>query len=49
VELHYFGPCEKSTTTRAVLSVAVRGKLIGTYTYQLEPEQRVEALSFEIR
>ena len=49
VELHYFGPCAKSTATRAVLSVAVRGKLVGSYSYQLQPEQRIEALSFEVR
>ena len=48
VELHYFGPCEKSRKTHAQLSVSVRGKLVGSYGYELEPEQRVEALSFEI-
>jgi hypothetical protein len=48
VELHYFGPCEKSNVTQAKLSVAVRGKLIGSYSYQLKPEERIEALAFEI-
>lgn len=48
VELHYFGPCEKSGATNAQLSVSVRGKLLGSYTYKLEPEQRIEALSFEV-
>jgi hypothetical protein len=48
VELHYFGPCEKSTKTTAQLSVSVRGKSLGSYEYTLEPEQRIDALSFEI-
>jgi hypothetical protein len=48
VELHYFSPCGDSADTHVVVSVAIGGKLIGTYKYQLEPEERVEALSFEI-
>lgn len=49
VELHYFGPCEKSAETEAHVSVSVRGKVLGSYGYTLKPEQRVDALSFEIR
>jgi hypothetical protein len=49
VELHYFGPCEKSSLTKAKVSVSVRGKLVGSYSYELKPEQRIEALSFEIK
>jgi hypothetical protein len=48
VELHYFGPCEKSAKTTADLSVSVRGKLVGSYRFALEPEQRIEALSFDV-
>jgi hypothetical protein len=48
VELHYFSPCGDSADTHVVVSVAVGGKLVGTYRYQLKPEERVEALSFEI-
>ena len=48
VELHYFGPCEKSAQTEAKLSVSVKGKLVGSYSFQLKPEQRLQALSFEI-
>jgi len=46
VELHYFSPCVRGATTEVTLSVAVAGELLGTYRYQLDPEQRVEALSF---
>ncbi len=48
VELHYFGPCEKSAKTDARVSVSVRGKLLGSYSFALDPEQRIDALSFEI-
>lgn len=48
VELHYFGPCEKSARTAAHVSVSVRNKLVGSYDYALEPEQRIDALEFEI-
>jgi hypothetical protein len=49
IELHYFGPCEKSNQTDAHVSVSVRGKLLGSYSYTLKPEQRVYALAFEVR
>ena len=50
VELHYFGPCEKSNNvTKAKVSVSVNGKLVGSYGYELKPEQRLEALTFEIQ
>jgi hypothetical protein len=49
VALHYFSPCERgASTTLATLSVMVRGELVGSYRYRLEPEQRVDALSFEV-
>lgn len=48
VELHYFSPCGDSAETQVVVSVAIGRKLIGTYRLELKPEQRMEALSFEI-
>jgi hypothetical protein len=48
VALHYFSPCDKGASTEATLSVAVDGQLLGTYRYRLEPEQRIDALSFEV-
>jgi hypothetical protein len=48
VELHYFSPCAQSAVTEAQLSLAVRQKVIGTYRFQLEPEERIEALSFDV-
>lgn len=49
VELHYFSPCTRGATTEVTLSVVVAGELLGTYKYQLDPEQRVEALTFAKR
>jgi hypothetical protein len=46
IVLHYFSPCAHGAATEATLSVAVGGELLGTYRYQIEPEQRIEALSF---
>lgn len=46
VELHYFSPCAKGSTTEATVSLAVDSELVGSYRYKLEPEQRIEALSF---
>ena len=48
VELHYFSPCDSGGVTDVQVSLAVRKKLIGTYSFQLKPEQRVEAFSFEV-
>lgn len=46
VELHYFSPCGKAAETEATLSIVVDSELLGSYKYRLEPEQRIEALSF---
>jgi uncharacterized protein YfaP (DUF2135 family) len=46
VALHYFSPCAHGGTTEATLSVVVASELLGTYLYRIEPEQRIEALSF---
>jgi len=46
VELHYFSPCAKAATTEATLSVVVENQLLGAYRFRLDPEQRVQALSF---
>ena len=49
VELHYFGPCGDAIETEVTVSVVVHGKLGGVYRYKLQPEERVEAVSFELR
>jgi hypothetical protein len=46
VELQYFSPCARAGTTEATLSVVVENELLGAYRFRLEPEQRIEALSF---
>jgi tRNA (guanosine-2'-O-)-methyltransferase len=46
VELHYFSPCGSGATTEVTLSVVVAGETLGSYRYRLDPEQRIEALSF---
>ena len=48
IELHYFSPCDQGGATQVQLSLAVRKKVIGTYSFQLNPEQRIEALSFDV-
>jgi tRNA (guanosine-2'-O-)-methyltransferase len=49
IVLHYFSPCDRgASTTVATLSVAVGAELLGTYRYKLEPEQRIDALSFDV-
>jgi hypothetical protein len=48
VALHYFSPCDRGGNTLATLSVVVDRELVGTYRYRLEPEQRIDALSFEV-
>lgn len=49
VELHYFGPCGDPVDTEVTMSVVVHGKLGGVFRYLLHPEERVEAVSFELR
>ena len=46
VELQYFSPCARASTTEATLSVVVGNQLLGAYRFRLEPEQRIEALRF---
>jgi hypothetical protein len=46
IELQYFSPCAQSAKTEATLSVAVEGQSLGAYRFRLEPEQRIEALTF---
>jgi hypothetical protein len=48
VALHYFSPCDGGAATVVTLSAEVRGELVGTYRYRLEPEQRIDALSFDV-
>ena len=49
VELHYFGPCGEVAETHVTVSVAVHGSVAGVYRYTLQPEERVQAVSFEVR
>ncbi|MDH5676085.1 MAG: hypothetical protein OEZ06_28440 [Myxococcales bacterium] len=49
VELHYFGPCGEEVETHVTMSVAVHGTVVGTYRYTLRPEERVAAVTFEVR
>lgn len=49
VELHYFGPCGDPVETEVTMSVVVHGKLGGVYRYKLQPEEKVQAVSFELR
>jgi hypothetical protein len=48
LELHYFGPCGDSSETHVTISVAALGAPLGSYRYQLKPEERVQALTFVI-
>lgn len=43
-EIHYFSPCGPNGPVTATLSAAFAGQLLGTFTYNVEPEQRVAAL-----
>jgi tRNA (guanosine-2'-O-)-methyltransferase len=45
IELHYFGPCGAFGNTHVTVSVSALGKSLGTYRYELKPEERVKALS----
>ena len=47
-QLHYFGPCGDTNQTTVTLTVSVDRQVLGTYQYQLKPEERVAAVSFEI-
>jgi tRNA (guanosine-2'-O-)-methyltransferase len=49
VELHYFGPCGDVVETHVTVSVAVQGEVAGVYRYTLQPEEKVEAVTFEVR
>ena len=49
VELHYFGPCGDVIETHVTVSVSVHGKIAGVYRYALQPEERVEAVAFQVR
>jgi Putative metal-binding motif len=48
LELHYFSPCGDTSQTHVTISVAALGKPLGIYRYQLKPEERVQAITFEI-
>jgi hypothetical protein len=48
IELHYFGPCGDFSKTHVTISVSALGKPVGTYRYELEPEERVKALTLTV-
>ncbi len=48
VELHYFGPCGDHGRTSTTLSIAVGGRVLGAFNYELEPEERVRVITFSI-
>lgn len=48
LELHYFSPCGDTSQTHVTISVSTLGKPLGIYRYQLKPEERVQAITFEI-
>ena len=48
IELHYFGPCGDFSKTHVTVSVSALGKPVGTFRYELQPEERVKALSLVI-
>ncbi len=48
VDLQYFGPCGDTKQTHVVMSVAVGGRVLGSFRYALRPEERVRALHFQV-
>lgn len=48
VALDYWGPCGSTTRTTATVSIAVGGKVLGTYNFEMQPEERVTVASFVI-
>jgi uncharacterized protein YfaP (DUF2135 family) len=48
VALHYWGPCGSNAATTATISIAVGRKVLGSYNFNLVPEQRVTVASFVI-
>ncbi|HKU39866.1 MAG TPA: PPC domain-containing protein [Polyangiales bacterium] len=46
VALHYFSPCGRAGPTDVTLSVVVEHQQLGAYRFQLQPEQKIDALSF---
>lgn len=49
VELHYWGECSTDAgPTTATVSLAVGGKLIGTYNYTMNPNQRATVVTFAV-
>lgn len=51
VEVHYWSGSGCSTnqgTTQLTLSVAVGGQIIGAYNYTINPNQRIDIISFQI-
>lgn len=48
VELHYFSPCGHSQETTTTISVSVAGRVLGVYQRVIQPEERVDLLTFTL-
>jgi len=48
VELHYFGPCDKSGQTQITVAISVAGELIGVFMRTMQPEEKAPIVSFTI-
>jgi len=48
IELHYFSPCGNNQETTATLSVSVAGRILGVYQRVIQPEERINILTFTL-
>jgi len=48
VDVAYFGPCGHAGETQTTISVAIAGRVAGTFDYTLQPEQRVRVVEFTL-
>jgi len=48
VELHYFSPCGHNQETTTTISVSIAGRILGVYQRAIQPEERVDLLTFTI-
>lgn len=49
VEIHNYSACNRATgATQTTLSIAVGGSVLGSYSYAIYPEQRIQVTSFSL-
>jgi hypothetical protein len=48
VELHYFSPCGHNQETTTTISISVAGRILGVYQRVVQPEERVNILTFTL-